>query len=130
VRNLFDTVVSYTATDRVEVVGNFDYGRDAVAGIDVDWYGVAAALRYQVNPQWSFSPRYEIFRDADGFATGLPQTLQSLTLTAQHTAPGGLLTRVEFRSDFSNEDYFTKGVGLERNQNSVSVAFMYAFGTN
>jgi hypothetical protein len=130
VRNLFDTVVSYTATDRLEVVGNFDYGRDAVAGIDVDWYGVAAALRYQVNPRWSFSPRYEIFRDADGFATGLPQTLQSLTVTAQHTAPGGLLTRVEFRSDFSNEDYFTKGPGLERNQNSVSVAFIYAFGTN
>ena len=130
VRHLFDTVVTYTASDRLDVVANFDYGRDAVAGVDVDWYGLAAGLRYRLNPQWAFSPRYEIFKDSDGFATGLPQTLQGITLTAEYAAPGGLLTRFEFRTDFSDEEYYTKGLGLEKNQSSFRIGLMYAFGSN
>jgi hypothetical protein len=130
VRNLFDTVVSYTASDRLQVVGNFDYGRDAVAGVDMTWYGLALGAKYQVNDRWAFAPRYEIFKDSDGFATGLPQTLQGITLTAEYVAPGGLLTRFEYRSDFSDEEYYTKGLGLEKNQSSIRVGLMYAFGGN
>lgn len=130
VRHLFDTVVSYTASEQLQVIGNFDYGRDAVADFDVDWYGVAVGVKYQLDDRWAFSPRYEIFKDSDGFATGLPQTLQGITLTAEYAATGGLLTRFEFRTDFSDEEYYTEDFGLEKNQSSFRVGLMYAFGSN
>ena len=36
-RNLFDTVLSYAATDKLTLLGNFDYGRDELDGETVDW---------------------------------------------------------------------------------------------
>lgn len=127
VRNLFDLVASYSATDRVRVLGNVDYGRDEVGGDTVDWYGVALGLKYQMNDRWSVAPRYEIFKDSDGFATGLPQTLQEVTLTGEYLAAAGLITRFEFRSDFSDEDFFTDGDDLVSSQPTLSVALIYAF---
>ena len=128
VRNLFDLVASYSATDRLSVLGNVDYGRDEVASETVDWYGVALGLKYQVNDRWAVAPRYEIFKDSDGFATGLAQTLQEVTLTGEYLAPGGLITRFEFRSDFSDEDYFTDADDdLVSSQPTLSVARIYAF---
>src|SRR6478752_1634310 len=47
VRNLIDLVATYTATDKVSVLGNFDYGHDKIAGDGVDWYGVAFGLKFQ-----------------------------------------------------------------------------------
>ena len=127
VRHLFDTLVSYSATDALSVIGNFDYGRDSVAGVDVAWYGAAVGFKYQLNDTWAFSPRYEIFKDDDGFATGLAQTLQEVTLTGEYKAPAGLIARFEFRSDFSDEDYFNDKTGLTSSQPSVSVGLIYAF---
>jgi hypothetical protein len=127
VRHLFDTVVSYTASDQLTVLGNFDYARDEVGGEDVDWYGVALALRYQMNDNWAVAPRYEIFKDSDGFATGLSQTAQSFTLTAEHKIHG-LITRYEFRTDFSDEPFFTNGSELEESQSALIFGIIYTFG--
>lgn len=129
VRNLFDTLVSYAATDKLTVIGNFDYGRDAVADVDVDWYGVALGAKYQANERWAFSPRYEYFKDDDGFATTVSQAIQEITLTGEYKAPGGLITRFEFRTDFSDEDYFVKDNGLKSSQPTASIAFIYAFSS-
>ena len=129
VRSLFDTLVSYAATDKLTAIGNFDYGRDAVGDEDVNWYGVALGAKYQANANWAFSPRYEWFVDDDGFATGLSQTLQEITLTGEYKATGGLITRFEFRTDFSDEDYFVKNNGLKSSQPTASVAFIYAFSS-
>lgn len=129
VRSLFDTLVSYAATDKLTVIGNFDYGRDAVDDADVNWYGVALGLKYQANEKLAFSPRYEWFVDDDGFATGLSQTLQEITLTGEYKASGGLITRFEFRSDFSDDDYFYKGDSLKSSQPTASVSFIYAFSS-
>lgn len=128
-RNLIDIVASYAATDKISLLGQFDYGRDSFDDTDVNWYGVGLALKYQHDDNWAFSPRYEWFVDDDGFATGLSQTLQSLTFTGEYKAAGGLITRFEFRNDFSDEDYFVKDDGLKSNQPTVSVAFIYAFSS-
>ena len=128
-RNLFDVVASFAATDKISLLGNFDYGRDSFEDTDVNWYGVAVGMKYQHDENWAFSPRYEWFVDDDGFATGVSQTLQSLTLTGEYKASGGLITRFEFRNDFSDEDYFVKDEGLKSNQPTVSVAFIYAFSS-
>jgi hypothetical protein len=129
VRNLFDVVGSFAVTDKVSLLGQFDYGRDSFEGDDLNWYGIGLAMKYQADENWAFSPRYEWYVDDDGFTTGLEQTLQSLTLTGEYKAEGGLITRFEFRNDFSDEDFFVKGDGLKSNQPTLSVAFIYAFSS-
>ena len=130
VRNLLDVVVSLAATPKLSVLGNFDYGHDKLAGDGVDWYGVALGAKFQANDKWAFAPRYEIFQDSDGFATGTAQTLQGITLTGEYKAGGGLLARFEFRTDFSDEDYFVKdNENVVGTQPSLSVGLIYAFSS-
>ena len=127
-RNLVDVVASYAASDKLSVLGNFDYGHDKVTGDGVDWSGVAVGVKYQATPTWAFSPRYELFTDSDGFATGLDQTVQEITLTGEYKAPAGLLARIEFRTDFSDEEYFTKDDGdFTKTQPTLTVSLVYAF---
>ncbi len=127
-RNLLDIVGSYALNDKTSLLANFDYGRDNLDG-DVDWYGVALGVKYQATDKFAVSPRYEWFVDDDGFATGLSQTLQEITLTGEYKATGGLITRFEFRSDFSDEDYFIKDDGLKSSQPTASVSLIYAFSS-
>lgn len=127
-RHLVDLVVSYSATDKVSVLGNVDYGHDRSGTDGVDWSGVALGLKYQANDAWAFSPRYEIFKDSDGFSTGVAQTLQEFTLTGEYKTPAGLLARIEFRNDFSDEKFFEKDNGaMSKNQPTFTVALIYAF---
>jgi hypothetical protein len=76
--------------------------------------GIAFGLKYQANDKWAFSPRYEYYNDGDGFSTGLDQNLQEITLTGEYKTPVGLLARFEFRSDFSNKEFFVKWKRLVR----------------
>ena len=127
-RNLVDVVASYAASDKLSVLGNFDYGHDKVTGDGVDWSGVAVGVKYQATPTWAFAPRYELFTDSDGFATGLDQTVQEITLTGEYKAPAGLLARIEFRTDFSDEEYFTKDDGdFTKSQPTLTFSLVYAF---
>ena len=128
-RNIIDVVGTYAATDKLSLLGNVDYGFDELDGEDVAWYGIALGVKYQATPSWAFSPRYEWFVDDDGFATGLSQTLQEVTLTGEYKATGGLITRFEFRTDFSDEDYFVNGDELKSTQPTLSVSFIYAFSS-
>jgi hypothetical protein len=129
-RNLFDTVVTYAATPKLSVLGNFDYGHDKVSGDGVDWYGIAFGAKYQHNDKWAFIPRYEIFKDANGFSTGTVQTLQEFTLTGEYKTPVGLLARVEFRTDFSDEKFFEKDSGaFSKTQPMIMVGLVYAFSS-
>jgi Putative beta-barrel porin-2, OmpL-like. bbp2 len=129
IRNVFDLVVSFAATDKLSVLGNFDYGHDSLGGQGLDWYGVALYAKFQANEKWAFSPRYEWYKDADGFTTGLEQTLQEITLTGEYKAAGGLITRVEYRTDFSDEDYFLEGDTLKSTQPTLSIALIYSFSS-
>jgi hypothetical protein len=127
-RNLIDVVASFAASDKLSVLGNFDYGHDKVTGDGVDWSGVAVGVKYQATPTWAFSPRYELFTDSDGFATGLDQTVQEITLTGEYKAPAGLLARIEFRTDFSDEEYFTKDDGdFTKTQPTLTFSLVYSF---
>jgi hypothetical protein len=126
VRHLFDTLLTYKATPQATVLVNFDYARDKVEGADIDWYGVAAYLNYKLDDNWAVTPRYEIFKDSDGFATGLAQTAQSFTLTAEYKI-SDLITRYEFRTDFSDEPFFANGDQLEKSQSALIFGIIYTF---
>ena len=127
-RNLFDVVVSYSATDKVSVLGNFDYGHDKVGSDAVNWSGLALGVKYQASDAWAFSPRYEIFKDSDGFSTGIVQTLQEVTLTGEYKTPEGLIARFEFRNDFSDKRFFEKDSGAaSKTQPTLTFSLVYAF---
>jgi len=129
-RFLTDTVVAFNVTPRLGLMANYDYGRDTIAGTRVSWQGIAAYARIQATSAWTLSPRVEWLDDGDAFMTGTRQKLKEFTLTSEHKIDGGLLARLEFRRDVSDEPFFLEdGGGTVKGQNTFTVGLVYAFGT-
>jgi hypothetical protein len=126
-RHLFDTVVSFALTDKVSLMGNYDYGRDEIVGESVDWSGVAGYLKYQHNENLAFIPRFEVIWDSKAFTTGAVQNVKEFTLTGEYKF-SGLISRLEFRQDFSDEEFFPDGDGgFKKNQSTLTLGLVYAF---
>ncbi len=135
VRNLIDTTVLFTPPGKLNAYINYDYGsnKDAVeAQGDTKlntWQGVAYALHEQSTAKTAFAGRFEYFTDPDGFQTGTAQHLYEFTATYEYKWVEGLLTRIEYRGDFSNEQYFHKLANQTTDQQStLTVAFIAFFG--
>lgn len=128
-RHVADTVASFAVTDKLTLMGNFVYGTDGNdAGNRGYWTGAAGYLKYAFNDRFSFAPRFEVFNDHDGLRTGLPQTVKDITLTQEIKLMGNLLTRLEFRRDFSNQSFFTNSAGdARKNQNTFILGISYFF---
>jgi Putative beta-barrel porin-2, OmpL-like. bbp2 len=125
-RQLSDTVVTYTASPQVSLALNYDFGKELAS----QWQGVAAYLRYQPTAWFALSPRYEFFKDRDGFATGTKQNVQDLTVTLEFKHKDGALMRVEYRGDMSDTPFFIQNTsGTVKNQNVLTVGWVYAFST-
>lgn len=127
-RTYSDTNLAYAATNTVTTGVNYVYAMDKLAGRSVNWQGVALYLKGQITPVFALSPRFEWFNDSDGFATGVSQVLQEFTMTAELKHARGLITRFEFRRDWSDTAYFTKN-GRVSEQSTFSVGFVYAFSS-
>lgn len=129
-RNLYDTIATWTVTPRLSLMGNVDIGRDTVNGQTAAWQGVAAYARFSVLPTWALTPRFEVFEDRDGFATGTAQTIREITLTSEHTVVRGLSLRVEYRRDWSTVDFFEyKEDQFRPQQNTILFGFVYALAS-
>jgi len=127
-RFLSDSTAILNVTPSLSLMANYDYGRDTVAGQAVRWQGIAGYFRYQINDTWAVSPRFEYLKDSDGFMSGTSQTLKELTLTTEHKIGGALLTRLEYRRDFSDTPFFlTTGGAPKKSQDTVTVGLVYAF---
>jgi hypothetical protein len=129
-RQLSDTVVTYSPTSRLTTMLNFDYGRgDRAGGIPtpVFWTGIAGYVKYAFNDLYAVSTRYEYYNDHDGFTTGTPQHLNEFTGTFQRIVAHHLITRLEFRHDFSNRPVFTKGTTPVMGQSTMTAGLVYAF---
>jgi hypothetical protein len=140
-RNLFDTTLLLTPSGKFNAYLNYDYGqnRDANASHGGDgalshWQGIAVAARGQVTGKSALAGRYEYFKDYNGWATGITQNLQEITATYEYKWLEGLLTRVEYRGDFSNEPFFAHDSTPDasplskKNQQTLTVAFIAFFG--
>ena len=125
-RHLFDTTVQVNPTDKFSYYINFDYGRDKKLGPAFQWTGIAGAARYAVGKKSAVAARLEWFDDMDGFSTGTPQSVKEFTLTGEYKVTGWLLSRLEFRDDWSNQPFFQKNDGSSRNQPTVLLG-MVAF---
>ncbi len=129
-RTLYDTVATWTVTPRVSLMTNVDIGRDTVAGETAAWHGAAFYGRFTILPSWAVTPRFEVFEDRDGFATGTAQTLREVTLTSEHMLVRGLSIRFEYRLDWSTADFFEHGDDRFRShQNTLLAGFIYSFAT-
>ncbi|MBI2188949.1 MAG: porin [Acidobacteria bacterium] len=128
VRHLFDTTVTITATDRISLIGNYDYGKDSLAGSGVSWQGVAGYVKVQATPWLAVIPRVEWFDDPDGFMTGTSQALKDATITGELKFMDNLLWRVEYRRDWSDIAAFTKKSGAAvDSQNTFGMGFLYSY---
>ena len=130
-RHFYDTVLNFNPAGRVSGLFNFDYGIDQSPGADsAAFYGYSAALRFIGNDTFSFSPRYDWYKDRDGLITGGPKTIQEFTMTGDIKMKEGFLTRFEYRRDWSNVPFFDRGnePGSAKNQTTLLVGFMVFFG--
>jgi hypothetical protein len=127
-RFLTDTTLTVSPTDKLSLMANYDYGKDTVLGTDVKWQGIALYARLQATPAWALTPRFEWFDDADGFATGAVQKVKEFTITSEQKLGGKLLTRIEYRRDFSDQAFFTSKTGSpKKSQGNITIGLIYAF---
>ena len=129
-RQLSDTVVTISPTDKLTFLVNYDYGRgDRMAGLadPAFWTGWAGYVRYTFDERHAFALRYEWYNDADGFTTGTAQQIKEFTGTFERRIAHHLMTRPEFRRDYSNQPTFTKGDSPAAAQNTVAAGMVFVF---
>jgi len=134
-RNLIDTTLLLTPPGKVNAYVNFDYGQntDAIAAqgdtLTHHWDGVAVAAHVQATAKNAVAMRFEYFNDPDGFQTGTAQHLYEGTFTYEYKWTEGALTRIEYRGDVSNVNFFNKLANQTTDQQStLTVAFIAFFG--
>lgn len=103
-------------------------GRDRQAGASASadaWYGVAGAARWSVTSKFSAASRLEYYVDQSGFTSGRPQHLREATATLGYTLHPSVATRLEYRKDFSNQNFFGRTPGaLSKQQGTVTLAIL------
>jgi hypothetical protein len=130
-RNFYDTVLNLNPSDRVNFYVNFDYGRENRA-FDLDaaeWVALGVAAHFQTTKQTALTLRSENYNDRRGFITGQAQSLNSVTVTGEYKWMQGLLSRLEYRRDWSDKPYFERGFeGLHKNQDTLTLGLVAFFG--
>ena len=108
-RGLFDTLVTYNATEKLTLILNTDYAwQDNASAFTADgngvatWEGVAGYAVYQFTDQWRGSLRLEYFDDKDGYRTGVKQQWKEMTHTLAYLPNKNIELRGEYRYDWSN----------------------------
>jgi hypothetical protein len=132
-RHFYDTVLNLTPTSRTSFYANFDYGREnrAFGTRAAEWLAIGVAGRVQTTAHTDVALRYENYNDRQGFITGTAQALNSFTLTGEYKWAQGLLSRLEYRRDWSNRPFFEHGFqGLAKSQDTVTLGFVAYFAAN
>jgi hypothetical protein len=124
-RNLFDTTLTLTASPKVSLMANFDYGKEG----DVKWWGIAPYVKYQATPNWALVGRYEYLDDTKGGFMTFGTKAQEITVTSDHLIAGGLKMRLEYRTDFADQAIFAKDDGSKKkSQTTLTVGLVYLLG--
>ena len=131
-RNLVDVVGTFTLSEQMTLILNYDYATQDKAGLSggkAKWQGLAAYLNYQINEQWRVSLRGEYFDDKDGYRTGVAQKWKEGTVTLAYLPAKAWEIRGEFRGDKSDKGAFLKsdGVTASDTQRSFGLEVLYKF---
>jgi hypothetical protein len=130
-RNLYDSVLNLTPPGKANAYLNYDFGRDKNLGPGaMTWWGIAGALHIQATSKIAFTPRVEYYNDHDGFTTGVPQHLKEVTVTGEYKWTEGVLSRLEYRDDFSDQPFFEAGniPSSSKSQQTLTIALVGFFG--
>ena len=93
------------------------------------WVGIAGAARFQATSIFALAPCLEWFNDFDGFSTGTKQKVKEFTMTAEFKTGDALVTRLEYRRDWSDAPCFERGTGgTYKSQNTLLVGLVAYFG--
>ncbi|MGE0450325.1 MAG: porin [Vicinamibacterales bacterium] len=128
-RTYSDTNFTFAASDTISTGFNYVYAKDSIGGTGVNWNGIVLYFRDQLTPIFAVAPRFEIFNDNDGMASGTAQKLKEFTLTGELKHSQGLIFRAEYRRDWSDIDYFVKDGIPRNNQNTFTLAFIVPFSS-
>jgi hypothetical protein len=130
-RQVFDSALVLNPNSKSSVYFNFDYGSDKLKLVPRStWVGFAGAARFQLNNRFAFAPRLEVFDDRNGFSTGTVQTIKEVTLTGEMKIREGVLSRLEYRRDMSDQPFYDRGTGVmvAKNQSTVTLGLIAFFG--
>ena len=138
VRQLSDTVITYSPTSKLSFMVNGDYGRGDRILVDpatnafsppVFWTGVAGYIKYALAGGSAISTRYEYYDDHDGFTTGtlVPTHFHEFTATFERLMAHHIISRFEFRRDMSNQPVFLKGSNPVLDQNTLTAGLVFTF---
>lgn len=130
--HIFDTYATWNATDKLTFVGEFDYAINRFMPNSAPSHvmGGAGYVRYQLDPHNAIAARGEYLSDRGGLFTGATQSLYETTLTYEYRFAEGLLTRIEWRRDASNQPFFltqTPGV-FKTEQNTATIGLVWWMG--
>jgi hypothetical protein len=135
-RNLIDTTLLLTPNSKFNAYINGDYGqhnnhRSSVEGTNGDtskWGGIAFAARQQLTSTMAAAGRIEFFKDAQGYSTGVAQNVKEFTGTYEYKTVWGLLGRLEYRHDWSDQPYFHKGnTDMIDHQDTLTLGMIMVF---
>ena len=130
-RNILDLVGTWTATDKLSVTLNYDYGsqENAVGGTGTaKWTGLAAYANYQFTDTWRLSVRGEYFNDKNGYRTGVVQKWKEGTITLAYLPTKSMEIRGELRGDKSDQSSFVMSDGsTSKTQSSYGLEAIYKF---
>jgi hypothetical protein len=137
-RQLSDTVVTYSPTSRLSFVVNGDYGRgdrfitDTLTNTfshPVFWTGVAGYVKYAFNATSAIATRYEYYDDHDGYTTGtlVPTHFNEFTATFERLVAHHIISRFEFRRDLASQPVFLKGSNPVLDQNTLTAGLVFTF---
>ena len=137
-QHIFDSYVTWSVTPKVTLALEGDYlisrlwanAAPGESSAPSHVAGGAGYARYQWTRRNALAGRFEYLSDLNGLFSGTSQALKEFTGTYEFKVADGLLTRVEYRRDWSNVPFFlTNKVGvLSSNQDTLTVGMVWWYG--
>jgi len=136
--HIFDTYATWNVTPKVTLAleGDYEVSRmwaqagPGISSAPKHVIGGAGYARYQWTPRMALAGRTEYMSDRGGLFSGTTQALKEFTGTYEFKVADGLLSRLEYRRDWTNVPFFlTNRVGvLSQNQDTLTIGLVWWYG--
>jgi hypothetical protein len=136
--HIFDSYATWNATPKMTLALEGDYvvsrmwaeAGPGMSSAPKHVIGGAGYARYQWTPRMALAGRTEYFSDRGGLFSGTTQALKEFTGTYEFKVGDGLLSRLEYRRDWSNMPFFltNKPGVLSANQDTLTVGLVWWYG--
>jgi hypothetical protein len=130
--HILDTYMTWQSTPKLTLAWEGDYVVERLQQNSPPAHTAGGAVysRYQATPKVALAGRAEYLSDRGGLFTGKTQALKEVTLTYEYKLTEGLLARIEWRRDWSNQPFFfTDQLGiLSGHQTTATLGLVWWWG--